>query len=240
MKTITFLFFLFTLLFPASSFCQKFLDNTFLTGGFALSNQDRRLFYFSGAEDIIKREDSKLDYEYSIFLQKEVFQFGAFQANLGIGYSEFNTTFSRPFSHSALDAAPTQELRYIKRYTINKLIFPISSKLFFNKKQNIFFSFKILPAIVIRKSAKDVSFEKRETKWGFALNELELYPGLGVKISPRVWLTASYRLFYVYKIDEVIFNNLLFYQRDSEFLRKKYDDYNPFKLWFTVQYSLNK
>ncbi len=241
MKIITIVFFLyFILLFPDSSFCQKFLNNTFLTGGFSFSNQDRRLFNFPGAAGVIEREDSKFDYEYNVFLQKRVLQFNNFQTSAGIGYSEFNSTFSRPFAHAALNGVFTKELRKIKKYTINKFILPVSSSFFLNEKQSIYLNFNILPAIAFKKSAKDLSFEKTETKWEWKFNAFELYPGIGVKVISRIWLTANYRLFYIYKIDEVIFNDLLFNEKDPEFLQKDYDTYNPFKLWFTVSYALGE
>ncbi len=241
MKTITIFFFLyFTVLLSTYSFCQKFLDHTFITAGVAVSEQDRRLFYFPGAEGVLQREDSKRDYEYNFSLQKNILRFSLFQMSAGLGYSEYTSTFSRPFAHAALNGGLTRELRFIKRYTINKLIFPISNHLFLAKKQSIFLSFNIVPAIAFRKSAKDLDYKKRETKWDLALNSLALYPGLGVKLNPRMWVTAQYRWLYINKLDEVIFNQTLFYQRDPEFLRKKYDDYNPFKVWFTVSYALGE
>ncbi|MBK7870158.1 MAG: hypothetical protein IPJ74_05440 [Saprospiraceae bacterium] len=120
------------------SFSQNFLDHTFFTLGFALSEQDRRLFEFPGAEGVLERENNKLDYEYNFTLQKSIIKLNLFQINAGIGYAEYNSTFSRPFSHRALNSGVTKELRYIKRYTINKLIFPISTNLFLTKNKMYF------------------------------------------------------------------------------------------------------
>ncbi len=53
-------------------------------------------------------------------------------------------------------------------------------------------------------------------------------------------LAAHYRWEYIYKLDEVIFNHLLTNERHPAFLRKKYDDYNPFKVWITVSYALGQ
>ena len=50
---------LFALLSHDPVLCQGFLKNTFVTGGIALSGQDRRLFYSPDAEGIIQREKSK-------------------------------------------------------------------------------------------------------------------------------------------------------------------------------------
>jgi len=239
MKTITILFSFFFLFTFNTTFAQNFWSNTSLTAGFAFSNQDRRLFEFPNQEEIIAAEDSKRDYEYNLSLQKSIIQSNLLQIDVGIGYNESKFTFSRPFDHGVFyKGLPTNELRFIKRYTINKLILPISNNFYLTKKQSIFLSLNIVPAIAFRKSAK--GFSKKEIKWDLELNSLELYPGLGVKLNKRMWVTAQYRWLYINKLDEVIFNYLLFYQRDPAFLRKKYDDYNPFKLWFTVSYALGE
>ena len=220
--------------------CQGFLKNTFVTGGIALSGQDRRLFYFHHPEEFIEGEKSKVDYEYNLLLQKNIFTYKRFQANIGAGYSEHNSTFPRPFDFSVLGGGLTRELRVIKRYTINKLIMPVSGSIFLSSSKKISLNFTVVPAVSFRKSAKDVVKEKRETKWELEWNGLELYPGLGMRINKRMCLTANYRLYYIYKLDEVIFNHILFYQINPEFLNKKYDTYNPFKIWVTVGYRLNE
>ncbi len=232
-----FAFILFLFIFN-TSFCQKFWDHTFLTSGFAFSDQDRRLFEFPNQEEIIAAEDSRYDYEYNLVLQKKIVMLGKFQTSVGLGFSTYNSTFSRPYEHSAINGGNDLFLRFIRRYTIDKLIFPISNTLFLNRKQSIFLEFNIIPALAFRKSVKRIS--ERHTKWELEVNSLELYPGLGVKLNKRMWVTAQYRWLYINKLDEVIFNQTLFYQRDPEFLRKKYDDYNPFKVWFTVSYALGE
>lgn len=240
MKTLYIIFTLnFICLFHLSSFTQNFWNNTFIVNGISLSEQDRRLFDFPGAAGVLRREDSKLDNERNLSLQKSILKLSFFHTAIGVGYSEYNTTFSRPFDHSQINGGYTEELRYVKRYTINKLIVPISNNLFLTKDQSLFLKFDILPAIAFRKSVKDLTFEKRETKWELELHSLELYSGVGVKISPRMQLAAHYRWNYIYKLDKVIFNHLLFKGDTPDFIQKKYDTYNPFKLWVTVSYALH-
>ncbi len=230
--------FVLLLAFPGESIAQSFWDDTSITAGIALASQDRRLFHFAGAEGVLSREDSNLDYEYNLSFQKGLIKTGRLRMNLGLGYSEFHTTFSRPFRHSELNGGLTRELRFIKRYTINKLFFILSGQWSFRKDHWLFFKFEVLPQVAFRKSATDLSFEKRVTKREWEFHGLELYPGIGAAVSPRLHIGAHYRLFYTQKLDGVIFNHLLFPQTDPEFLRKEYDDFNPFKLWFTVSYFL--
>ena len=227
-----------TILLHSWSFAQNFWNNTFLTGGISLSEQDRRLFDFPLKDLIIKNEDDKLDYEYNIVLQKTVVHLESLETYIGIGFSSSVNTFSRPFNHSAINGGNDQYLRFLKRYNINKLTFPISNTFSLNKKQSLFLNFNILPSISFRKSIKYPT--ARYTKWEVEFNSLELYPGIGVKLSSRMQLAAHYRWVYVYKLDEVIFNYLLFNQKDPEFLRKEYDTYNPVKVWVTVSYALGR
>lgn len=217
-------------------YCQNFWNNTFLTGGIALSEQDRRLFEFPLQDIILEREDDKFDYEYNITLQKRVARLGRMETRAGIGYAAFTNTFSRPFDHSVINGGNDLFLRFLKRYTINKLVFPVSNNFYLTRNQAVFLNFNILSAISFRKTVKHHT--ARYTKWELELNSLELYPGLGVKLNPRMQLAAHYRWVYIYKLDEVIFNHLLFYERDPEFLQKEYDNYNPLKIWVTASYAL--
>jgi hypothetical protein len=230
------------LFLPAISFSQGFWPNTSITGGFAVSAQDRRLFHFPGAEDLLRREDSILDYEYNLSLQMGIVKSSRFATSIGIGYSVYTSYFSRPFDHRYLSGSLTKEGRYIKRYTINKLILPISNKWLLGGDHNLFLKFDILPQAAFRKRVIDFAIKdkKRFTKRQFEWQSLAIYPGIGLTISPRFEAAAHCRLIYIQKLDEVIFNSLLFYQRNPEFLRKEYDDHNPFQLWFTVSYLIGK
>ncbi|MEM8525001.1 MAG: hypothetical protein AAGG68_10175, partial [Bacteroidota bacterium] len=75
-------------------------------------------------------------------------------------------------------------------------------------------------------------------KWEFEPNSVALYPGIGVNISSRLRLGVYYRWKYIYRLDEVIFNELLFKNNNNPFLNKKYDTFNPTQIWMTVSYEL--
>jgi hypothetical protein len=235
----TFLFFriVLFLFLPAIAFSQSFWSNSSVTAGFAVSSQDRRMFDFALAKEVLGREDSKWDYEYNLTWQKRIISINHFSISTGIGYSAYNTYFSRPFDYIYLSGIPTKQLRFIQKYTIHKLIFPISNKLHLSGDHNLFLKFDILPQAAFRKSVIDIErFTKRKFEW----YSLSLYPGIGLNISSHLQVAAHCRLIHIQKLDEIIFNSILFHERNPEFLRKKYDDYNPFQLWFTVSYLLGK
>ena len=217
---------------------QNIFRNMVVTGGAALGGQDRRLFYFPPAERLLAREPKKFDYDLTFYLEKRVLKYKILQLHAGIGYAESNTMFGRPFAHSELNGGNTKELRYIKKYTINKLIFPVSNKIYVGK---LYLQIVVLPAISFKKSAVnngDVGI--RVTKRQFAWNSLEINPGVGIEISHRLQLSVNCRLLYFNEIDRVKFNDLLFDEPYPEFLQQKADTYNPFKMWLTVGYKLKK
>ena len=213
--------------------------NTAVTGGVAWSKQDRRLFNSPIAEKILVRNPEKLDYDLSLYLEKRIFEWRFIQTGAGIGYMQSNTLFGRPFAHSKLDGIFTEDLRFIDRYTINKLIFPISTKFYLGK---FYMHINALPAISFKKSVLDKrdTADKKYSKWQFALNSLEINPGLGFQITERWQASIHYRWLYIYKIDSIIFNYLLFDEPSPEFLQQKVDTHNPFKMWLTVGYRLKK
>ena len=53
-------------------------------------------------------------------------------------------------------------------------------------------------------------------------------------------MSISYRWKYFSKIDDILFNYLLFDSPQDEFLQQKFDTHNPFKMWLTVGYKLKK
>ena len=216
---------------------QNIFRNMVVTGGVALGEQDRRLFYFPPAEALLARTPKKLDYDLSMYVQKRLFSYRVLTVDAGIGYAESSHSFARPFDHSILNGGNTLELRYIKKYTINKLIFPVSNKVYVGK---LYLQIVVLPAISLKKSAVDRNFKKRVTKRQFAWNSLEINPGVGIEISHRLQLSVNCRLLYFNEIDKVKFNGLLFDEPYPEFLQQKADTYNPFKMWLTVGYKLKK
>ena len=217
---------------------QNFWRNTNIVGGAALGEQDRRLFTYIFTEKLLAREPNKKDYGLSLYLEKQIIRYGPLQLDAGIGYAESNTLFGRPFSHIELNGPHTYEIRFIKRYTINKLILPISGKVYIGK---LYLQFSALPAISFRKSAIAEISKRRFTKWQLAWNSLEVNPGLGFQFSDRVQMSISYRWLYFNEVDEVLFNYVLFdYNYDFNLLHQKVDTFNPFKMWLTVGYKLKK
>ena len=161
--------------------------------------------------------------------------YGLFQLEAGIGYAESNTFFSRPFDHANINGGNSLEIRHFRKYTINKLILPITRRLYLGKSRKYFLQLGVLPAICFRKCAKD---NKKFVKWQFSLNSLELNPALGFKLNSKMNLALHYRLLQYREVDEVVFSNSLYNEPVPALLGQKADKYNPFKMWITVEYDL--
>lgn len=217
---------------------QGIWNNIAVVGGVALSHQDRRLFDFPPAERILALEPKRLDRDLILYVEKSVFKYGSLHLDAGIGYAESNTSFGRPFDHIRLNGLHTYELRYVKKYTINKLVLPISSRWYIRK---LYLQVVVLPTIGFRKSivdnwGSDKRFTKKQLKW----NGLEINPGMGFQLGNRLQICLNYRGLNFHEIDEVIFNYSLLRDQNHEFFKQKADKYNPFKMWLTVGYKLKK
>ena len=92
MKQLQTVLFLIIPLFPSLS-AQQIWHNTSLVGGFALGAQDRRLFNYPDAENVLQQEKENLDYDLCLFLQKRLFKYGLFQLDAGVGYAEATLSF---------------------------------------------------------------------------------------------------------------------------------------------------
>jgi hypothetical protein len=235
--------YLLKLLFFACWICTEVLhaqaitQNLSLHAGFAYSEQDRR--QFPGGNDITHLEISRhVDQELNIFLQKRLFRSLCFETHVGLGVSQFETTFRRPFKHSEINGGLTKELRYVRKYTVNKLILPISNAVFLTPKRLLYISFSAIPAFGFRKSVISTS-GIRNQKWEVNFSSLELYPIIGLRLAEGVWLSTQYRIYNINRIDEVIFYHHFLYENGSGKLQQNYDTYNPVKLWFTLGYSLS-
>ncbi len=221
---------------PAHLFGQNIWRNIYVVGGGALSEQDRRLFQYLFAQKILNNEPKKLDYDLTLYLNKNIVRYGPTQLDIGIGYAETNIFFGRPYNHFEVGGPHTYDVRYIKKYTINKLVAPISGKINIGK---FYLQLSALPAFCVRKSVSEI-WNKRLTKWQFNWNSLEINPGLGFQVSQRLEVSFSYRWLFYNEVDKVKFYFLLDDAYDLEILHQKTDTYNPFKMWLTVGYKWKK
>lgn len=171
---------------------QSFLNHTSIVGGVALSAQDRRSFSRSGKLTTTLPENNKIDYDLILYAEKLVFKYRFLQITGGFGYAEHNTLLSRQFNQQEFGSF-TQDIKYIKFYTINKLIFPISSKFYLNKNGRFYLQLSTLPALGFRKNVFHMSQGKKLTKWLLDLNGLEINPGIGFNLTRKLQINIQYR-----------------------------------------------
>lgn len=154
---------------------QNFWKDVTLSAGFAMSEQDRRLFQYSSRIQVLSAENQHLDYDIGLFLEKPIVKSHFFEIKTGLGYSRFISRFSRPFDHHALGGSDLF-LRALERYHIDKIIVPTSATIYFGKKRTIFVDSYAIPSIAFRKGLDD--FRARQSKEGlddFSRWKLEPY-----------------------------------------------------------------
>lgn len=227
------------LLASVTSYCQgKIFKNTLIAGNIALSAQDKRFFDLRQGRNLLRLDYNHVDYELGISIQKTILTYRFIQFTFGIGFSQLNSNFPRPFDHSQLNGGFTDEPRIVKIYKVNQLELPLSGNFFLNSQKTICINVNFRPAFNLSKSAKDRTFDKKESKWNPEFRGFEILPGFGAKLGQRWWFNFNYRLYYSYRLDTVIFNHGLFFDRNPEFLDKKFDTYNPFQIQMTVGYMI--
>jgi hypothetical protein len=216
---------------------QKLLDNTRVYLGFSFQEQDRRLFEFPHAEEIVALEESKFDYETIVYVQKTLLKWWHFGLSTGLGYMRYQNKFTRPINHQYFTGDHTRPLIFINKYTTHKISIPTSLEFSFDKKERIFLSLTGWASFNFNKRL--VSVKKYDNKLKLEFNGLELNPGLGFKAS-RLRFQINYRALNYYKIDKVILYRILFKDDVDPFLDKKYESTNWDKIWITVGYDLSK
>ncbi len=220
---------------------QEIIKNTVAHIGISFLEQDRRLFEYPNSDDIIENENTELDWEANIFMQREWLLSKRLGFNAGVGYSQYHSYFSRPYDKAALTGARiiTLEGTYVGHYRIDRLSTPISINCYLTKKRTLFVNLLASSYFNLKKKMKDKVFDRKYKRWNFQFNGIEINPGLGFKLK-KLTFQCNYRWFNLVRLDRVIFDSSLFNYPNPPFLQKKYDDYNPTKISFTVGYSLSE
>lgn len=225
-------------LVSTTSYSQNFFKNTFIAGNIALADQDRRLFDHPQTSNLLRLDYNHVDFTLGITMHKSIVMYRFMQITFGVGYMQFSSSFPRPFDHPQLTGIPTDEARIVKVYRVDQLVLPFSCNIYLNAKKSLFLNTVFRPAFTLSKSATDRVFEKRAYKWHPEFGGLEILPGLGAKFGQRWWVNINYRWYYKHRLDKVIFYSGLFRGAVPEFLKKKYDTYNPFQMQLTVGYLI--
>ena len=232
---------LFILIVPTIIFGQSFFKNIDITAGFALQTPDRRLFDWPSRKDILARDSTHFDVEYSLLLSKQFKLYKRLSLSAGLGYSLYKTNFRRPFYHSYFTNILSKELRFIDRYLIHYLNLTISPQYeIIHKNDNIFYLNALMFAkFNFNKDVKDISFNGwHHDKWQFEFNKFEVYLGLGYQYK-RVGFNIAYRIYNIQKIDPVIFSLLgatrAYY---TDFYDKGIEEKNYKKMMFSVSYRI--
>lgn len=233
MKKVTITFIIVICLICQDSFAQTFFKNTDIVVSFARQQQDTRLFEFEiDPFFLLRKKTSKYDYDYNVYLRKEILFSAFFSTFLGGGYAVQNSTFFRPYWQAKF-GINTYEFRYINdNYTIHKLIMPIDQVFKFGRNKQFVIGLQALPAFSFyRTISNDLS------RWEFKLYGIELNPFIGFTLKNRIIFNLKYRWQNYQLLDDVIFNELLFEDFKDPFLEKTWDNFNPKKWWISVAYS---
>ncbi len=99
--------------------------------------------------------------------------------------------------------------------------------------ENFGFSMDILSQFDFLTIASYTESNRNYSWWQFGLYAVEFNPGFEYTKS-RMNFSLRYRAFQVRKIDPVLFNHIV----KDEDTGQNFETYNPFKLWFSIGYSL--
>lgn len=221
--------------------CQNIFKNTEITLGYSILPQDRRLFDFPLRDVIIQQENSRWDFEYSAIITKNIFSNKKFNLSAGIGYSLFQTKFSRPFDHTYFTNILSKELRYIGQYLIHNFIISASPEYLILKSKNnsIYVNTPLLTRFSFNKvmgGISDSGNQWKHNKVKFEVNNFESYVGLGYG-HKRVGFNIAYRIFNLQKIDRIMFPHNLYY--GTSIVEKNYEINNINKLLVNLIYKIN-
>ncbi|MCW5923310.1 MAG: hypothetical protein KIS77_13280 [Saprospiraceae bacterium] len=223
----------------SSSYSQNIFKNLEISLGFAIKEQDRRLFEFPGEFEVLYYEDTNLDFDYLVNMSKIFFPKKKFNLLSGISYSLFQTKFSRPFDHNYFSGLRTYELRYIDNYLQHSIILNIDPRidLVIQKNSVYYVNFNSFVKLLFNKNIKDRSGNWHYNKWLFETNAFESNIGMGYRYK-KIGINLAYRIFNIQKIDRVIFNQTLFKDKNPPFLEKEYEIRNDNKFWLIISYQI--
>lgn len=218
-----------------TSNAQNFFKNIEVSLGGAIKNQDRRLFDFPNQLEIINNEDSNLDFEYLANVSKVFFSKRKFNFSSGIGYSLFQTKFSRPFDHGYFSGLRTYDLRYIDKYLQHSIILNINPRIEFFRQNNstLYVNFNFFVRLLFNKDMKDRFGDWHYNKWLFEISAFESNMGLGYKYK-IIGINLAYRFFNIQKVDPAIFSKSLYGVRNPPILEKTNEVRNDNKFWLIV------
>jgi hypothetical protein len=221
---------------------QAFIKkNIKITTGISTQLQDRRLFDFPNSDEILAREKSTHDVEFLLMASKKFYPDSRLNFSLGIGYSMFNSRFSRPFDHRYISGGFTKELRHVQHYLTHSGIFSISPSInIVNRKNHLLFvDLPLFSKISFNKYIKDQrsgSDTWREGKWIAQFNNFETFVGMGYQYK-KIGIHYSYRLYNLQRIDKDVF--LEGYYTNPDYWENKYEELNIKKFWLTLSYQIN-
>ncbi len=217
------------------------------TAGYALQEQDRRLFGLEGTslgERTIEREEQTFSYDMSIALYRSLLTREDFLLDFGLGYRHEFNTFSRSYSLAFLNEKSVN-WTYLpgvvaKRYQVHQIYLPVTLqiRLLPLGQNGLFFATSSVEgSIHFAKSIRN-TYNSYKGKFIAGPYSLEVNPGLGIKVGKWSGI-VSYRVFHFRQIDNALFAPSIYFPPWLfEETPTGFENYNPFKLWFTVSRDL--
>ncbi|MEZ4829093.1 MAG: hypothetical protein R3C61_22830 [Bacteroidia bacterium] len=212
---------------------QHFSSSPRLSLSLAFQEHDRRLFGWPAfpSAGILERENNLGTWQYALGVYKPLLTAPHFSLEGGLWLTREVNTFSRPINHQYLTGQQTLEGRYIQRYRVDQIGIPVNLRLKLwdiGSSARVYAQGQALPAFHYRKGANHLRIL---SKWVADFYSLEVNTGLGVTWDN--WdIALSYRAWQMKQIDTVLSP----YMYDE--VPTGTENYNPFKLWLTVGYTL--
>lgn len=227
MKKITLILVLFTIVFLTKGFSQK--ESKFdIEISFGYQEYDKR---FWGTNS----ENGWGDVDFGIRINKHWRKNQRFSFKTGIGWGQEIRTHRQAFDHCFDDPGGfcTRILRYVDNYQILVLQTPIQLK--YDIASDLNLGFLILPNFDVFKRVQSGDFVVSDFRLG--VYSIEFSPTVNVEIGN--WeLGLGYRIYQLKTIDPVYLYGGNFLRKNPGYLEKIFDNNNPFKLFFTLNYRL--
>ena len=205
---------------------------------FGIQKHDKRLYHWPKNSAISILAKTPKDYgthQWSISLLKKIGNLRNIEVQGGLGVSRELATFYRPFNQNYGLKFGSYVIRYTDRFS--QVLFQTPIKFGYNLfgGAQMAFNVGLLPQFNFftkaNHSTDEINYQPY-TWWGFHFYSVEINPEIEFSLW-RLHFSIKYRFFQFKKIDPI-----LFWTTSTYVIEKKYETYNPFKLWLSIGYEL--
>ena len=211
--------------------------NWIISVNLGIQQHDKRLFDYSEKEMLLEMHKGFFGtYQFGIRGDRSIHINQLLEASIGLGISAELSTFTRPFDHFyKRNFSQIKILPNTNRYYKSLIQLPLVTTFRIRKKMRL--SMEILPQysfLTIADNSENSPLGSISW-WGFNFHSLEFNPGV-IWSTENIDFGLKYRVFQIKRIDKILFNDII----DDPRTDQNVETYNPFKIWLSFGYRLQK